>query len=106
MLLFGGCGTKPNTHKENKQVEQPLLLIDVRSKEEFASEHLNRSIHIPHEQIGQEIEKFAKDKNTKIVLFCRSGARASIALQTLNQMGYLNVTNIGGFSTAKEKYPD
>lgn len=106
MFLLVGCGTKPNTVNDKNQLIENVLLIDVRSKEEFESEPLKRAIHIPHDQIGKEIEKFAKDKNTKIVLFCRSGARAGKARQTLIDLGYLNVNNLGGYSTAKEKYPD
>lgn len=105
VFLLVGCGTKPNVIDKKQSIENDLL-IDVRSKEEFESESLKRSIHVPHDRIGNEIEKFTKDKNTKIVLFCRSGARAGKARQTLIDMGYLNVINIGGYSEAKEKYPD
>jgi phage shock protein E len=40
-------------------------------------------------------------KEDKIILFCRSGKRADIALTNLKIAGYKDVTNIGGFEDAK-----
>jgi len=36
------------------------------------------------------------DKNAKIDLYCKSGARGALASQTLGQMGYRNVRNVTG----------
>jgi phage shock protein E len=73
------------------------VLIDVRSEEEFASGALPGAHLIPHEQIAQRIAALAPDKNTPIVLYCRSGRRSGIAQDNLLALGYTQVINAGGY---------
>jgi len=76
--------------------------IDVRSEEEFKSGHLQGSVNIPHDQIGQQIAAHVPNKNTPINLYCRSGRRAETAKQALESMGYTNVQNRGGYEQLKQ----
>ena len=39
----------------------------------------------------------APDKDTPVVLYCRSGRRSSIAQERLLEMGYRQVINAGGY---------
>ena len=80
-----------------------VLLIDVRSPEEFATGHLDGAINIPHEQIAEQIARFTKDKNAEIQLYCRSGRRSGVALETLQGMGYKNLNNLGAYDDLKKK---
>ena len=77
------------------------MLIDVRTSEEFAAGHLQGARLIPHYRIGAEISAVAPDKNTPIVLYCRSGRRSNIARQTLLQLGYTQVVDAGGYEQLK-----
>ncbi|MOA65778.1 Thiosulfate sulfurtransferase PspE precursor [compost metagenome] len=43
----------------------------------------------------------AADKNTPIVLYCRSGRRSAIAKDSLAQLGYRNLINAGGYDQLK-----
>ena len=72
------------------------VLLDVRSPDEFNSGHVNGAILAPHDSIAQTIAGIASDKNQTIYLYCRSGHRAGIALDTLKGMGYTKVENLGG----------
>ncbi len=77
-----------------------MIYIDVRTPEEFASGHYPNAINHPVELIMQGIlPELAKD--TEINLYCRSGARAGIAQQMMQQAGFTNVTNKGGLSDLK-----
>jgi phage shock protein E len=76
--------------------------IDVRSEQEYQAEHLDGTEFIPHTKIGAEIDKLNLAKDTPIKLFCRSGGRAGIASETLKEMGYTNVENVGGIADAKK----
>lgn len=79
-------------------LEQPAaILIDVRTAAEFAAGSLPGATRIGHEEIGEKIAGVAPDKDTPIVLYCRSGRRSSIAQDALQALGYRNVRNAGGY---------
>ncbi|KAF2834006.1 hypothetical protein CC86DRAFT_18064 [Ophiobolus disseminans] len=86
------------------------LLIDVRSPVEFATGPLTSDIaptvNIEYQIIDQLPDIYAArginvHKDDHITLYCRSGRRSNIALQTLKKMGYLHVRDIGGFEAAR-----
>ncbi|KAF2035370.1 hypothetical protein EK21DRAFT_106908 [Setomelanomma holmii] len=86
------------------------LLIDVRSPAEFATGPLTSdvapTVNIEYQIIDQLPEIYAArgiavNKDDSITLYCRSGRRSNIALQTLKNMGYLRVRDIGGFEAAR-----
>ena len=82
-------------------VPSAIVLIDVRSAEEYASGHLQGTVNIPHDRITEEIGSVAADKSTRIILYCRSGRRADTALNALKVAGYENVSNYGGLEDAQ-----
>ncbi|MDO3385713.1 rhodanese-like domain-containing protein [Gilvimarinus sp. SDUM040013] len=67
--------------------------IDVRTAQEYDEGHLKEAINIPHDQITAAISEVEADTATEIVLYCRSGRRAELAKQALNELGYSNVVN-------------
>jgi phage shock protein E len=73
------------------------VLIDVRSPAEFAEGAVPGAHNISHEQIAARIAEVAPDKDTPIVVYCRSGRRSSIAQDSLRALGYRNVSNGGGY---------
>lgn len=79
------------------------LWIDVRSPDEYASGHVEAAVNIPYTEIGTRINEVTEDKDAVIYVYCRSGRRSGIAKQTLQEAGFLNVVNIGGFEEAQEK---
>jgi len=89
-------------HKALHAMQAPhSLLIDVRTAEEFASGALPGAVRIGHEEIAAQISQLAPDKDTPIVLYCRSGRRSDIAEQSLRAMGYRNLINAGGYDELK-----
>jgi rhodanese-related sulfurtransferase len=86
------------------------LLVDVRSPVEFATGPLTSDIaptvNIEYQIIDQLPDIYAArginvNKDDNITLYCRSGRRSNIALQTLKNMGFLHVRDIGGFDAAR-----
>ncbi len=69
------------------------LVIDVRTKEEYASGKILDAINVPLD----EIENFKEENKSKyLFVYCRSGNRSGVAVQKLRKMGYKNAYNVGG----------
>ncbi|MBE2229648.1 MAG: rhodanese-like domain-containing protein [Chitinophagaceae bacterium] len=73
------------------------VIVDVRSPMEFAMEHIPGAINIPVDQIPYKTAEF-KAFNSPVVVYCRSGARSSMAQGLLMQSGITNVYNGGGIA--------
>jgi phage shock protein E len=76
-----------------------LTVIDVRTKEEYASGHIPGSILIPFDEIKAKAGQLPQDKNTEIVVYCRSGRRSAIAADTLIALGYNRIYDMGAISS-------
>lgn len=72
------------------------LIIDVRSKREFNETHLNGAINIPLPEVKKNIEKYATNKQRKILVCCEYGARSKKAAEIMDSMGYTEVYNLKG----------
>ncbi|MFL1732782.1 rhodanese-like domain-containing protein [Moraxella oculi] len=92
---------QPADVQEVKKAEG--VWIDVRSAEEYAQGHLQGALNITNEQIADQIPSVAPNKNTPIHLYCRSGRRAEVVKNTLTKLGYVNVTNHGGYDDLLKK---
>jgi len=81
----------------NQEVQTLLsknaIVIDVRTKEEFQMAHYKDALNIPYDEIEKHVKKLEAYKDKPIILYCRSGRRASIAKQTLEKYGFKNVLN-------------
>lgn len=84
-------------------IDEKSILIDVRTEKEFKQGHLKNAINIPHTEIKEKIKNHAKDKEEKIILYCRSGRRSGIAKKILEGMGYKNVINAGAYEKLKKQ---
>ena len=82
------------------------IWLDVRTPEEFASGHVQSAQNIPFDQIENRISEVSSDRSSEIILYCRSGRRAEIAMSTLNSLGYTNVTNIRTLNAAQTTFKE
>jgi rhodanese-related sulfurtransferase len=73
--------------------ESRLILLDVRSLTEFEEGHIPGAVLMPYTLV--ETEFVEPDKGRPIVLYCRSGRRSALALDSLKSMGYTNVRDFG-----------
>jgi rhodanese-related sulfurtransferase len=80
-------------------------LIDVRTPSEYSTGFLslssNPALNIEYQLISELPTVLSVQKNDKITLYCRSGRRSNIALQTLRELGYSDVRDIGGLEEAR-----
>lgn len=76
-----------------------LTVIDVRTQDEYTSGHVPGSILIPFDEIKAKAGQLPQDKNTEIVVYCRSGRRSAIAADTLIALGYNRIYDMGAISS-------
>lgn len=112
MLLLCSCGAeekKTSTDsglgyqvidcaKKEELMKDKAVLIDVRTAQEYAEGNLEGSVNISVDTINTMIEKMITDKNTHIIVYCRSGNRSATAANKLVEMGYKNVYDLGVMS--------
>lgn len=82
--------------KEMLDKGKDFVLLDVRTKEEFADGHIKGAINIPLQVLENEVTTEIEDKEAMIVLYCRSGVRTLQADCILGELGYDNVYDMGG----------
>lgn len=70
-----------------------IILLDVRSKQEYNEGHLNNAINIPLYELQICLCKL-KDKEKIIVVYCQSGIRSKKAIRILNKNGFKNLYNL------------
>ena len=76
------------------------FIIDVRTKEEYDSGHIPKSVNIALNEI-ERIGSVVHDMNAPIYVYCQSGVRSQQAAAVLKRMGYEDVKNIGGIMSYK-----
>ncbi len=70
------------------------VLLDVRTLNEFEASHLKGATHVPLDELRFRLEEIPRDR--PIILYCRSGYRAHLALRILKENGFHEVRNVTG----------
>lgn len=83
-------------------LREGAVIVDVRTKGEYAGGHIGGSINIPVDQLKKSIAKL-KDKNKPIITCCASGMRSAGAKGILKAQGYTAVYNGGAWSSLASK---
>ncbi len=86
----------PEEAKKIMDTQKAYVIIDARTEAEFAEGHIEGAILIPEYEITQKAEQEIPDKDTLILVYCRSGRRSKIAAEALINLGYTNVKEFGG----------
>jgi rhodanese-related sulfurtransferase len=71
-------------------------VIDVREDSEWAAGHARGAEHLGKGVIERDIETRVPDKNAEIILYCGGGFRSTLATDSLQKMGYMNVASMSG----------
>jgi rhodanese-related sulfurtransferase len=79
-----------------------LLILDVRTQDEYNAGHINGSLLIPVSELQTRISELDYAKNSSILVYCRSGSRSATASQILIDNGFQHVYNmLGGYNQWK-----
>ena len=118
LTLLSGCApskTKEDTAKESSSkaayhkisaeeayemmASQEVVVVDVRTREEYDGGHIENAVLVPNESIGSEMPEALPDKEATLLVYCRSGNRSKTASSTLADLGYTNIYEFGGINT-------
>jgi rhodanese-related sulfurtransferase len=83
-------------------VKQGAIILDVRTKGEYAGGHIKGSINISVDQLKNNLGKLP-DKSKVIITCCASGMRSGSAKSILQSSGYQNVHNGGSWASLQYK---
>jgi rhodanese-related sulfurtransferase len=75
---------------------EKFVLVDVREESEFAKGRLPGAVHLGKGIIERDVEERYPDPQTPLVLYCGGGYRSALAAESLQKMGYTNVTSMDG----------
>ena len=90
---------KITSDEAKKMMEtQKVIVVDVRTLEEYNERHIPNAISVPLETIENEAEAKLKNKDDLILVYCRSGRRSREAALKLIEKGYTNVIDFGGIN--------
>lgn len=80
-------------------------VVDVRTKLEFWLGHLPGAVNIPVDQLPGGLDALAGlTPQSRILVYCASGARSAQAAAMLRHAGYLRVTDGGGLGEARRDF--
>src|SRR5499427_8755548 len=93
--------------KRRLEQKVPMVLVDVREKDEFRGGYIPGAISLPRGFLEMQAEQKLPDKNAPIVTYCAGGTRSAFAAKTLAELGYTHVESANpGFVRWKDlKYP-
>ena len=109
ILLLTGCsgGTSDGSYEQITQEKakemmdtQEVIILDVREQSEYDSGHIPGAVLLPVGSIDEETAAAViPEKDSTVLVYCRSGNRSKTASSTLAGLGYTNVYEFGGINT-------
>jgi len=96
-ILYRSLDTKEISYKKMEEMlkkNTDIILLDVRSNQEYKEDHLENSVNIPLFNLEKEMTHMLKDKTKTIIVYCTSGARSKTAKDVLERAGYKDVYNL------------
>lgn len=109
LLLFTGCGGRAadNSYQQITQEEakemmdtQEVIILDVREQNEYDSGHIPDAVLLPVGTIDEDTAAAViPEKDSTVLVYCRSGNRSKTASSALAELGYTNIYEFGGINT-------
>ena len=108
LLLLAGCGGNAAagyqqiTQEEAKAMmdSQEVIILDVREQDEYDSGHIPGAVLLPVGTIDDTTAaQVIPEKDSTVLVYCRSGNRSKTASAALADLGYTNIFEFGGINT-------
>ena len=82
--------------EQDKKKKETVLVVDVRSKDEYDQGHVKWAINMPIDTFEQEVSKLDAYKDKAVITICNSGKKSQEAAEILVKNGFKDVTNAEG----------
>lgn len=82
--------------KRIEKQDASIVVVDVRSAEEFAAGHVPGAINLPHTHMPARLSTLAAHANKDIVLYCESGVRTQQAVARMQENGFKRLFHLEG----------
>lgn len=79
--------------------DDAVVLIDVRTPEEYAQGHIKGARSIPIKEFAARIATELPQKDQRIIVYCVVGVMSAQAADYLTQQGYTNAVSMGGITS-------
>lgn len=79
-----------------KTKSKDVIIIDVRTPQEYTQGHLPKAQNIPLQDLDKRMGELSTYKNKELFLVCASGGRSHTATQTLLKNGFTKAQNVLG----------
>ena len=76
--------------------DENVIYLDVRSTFEWLRGHVEGAVHLPFDEVEEEISTVLPDRSVPVIAYCASGGRASFVIDTMREQGYTVVPVMGG----------
>lgn len=86
----------PEAAKKIMDSGSDYFLLDVRTQEEYDVEHIDGAVLIPDTELAERISELPENRDTTILVYCRSGRRSALSASLLAELGYSSVKDFGG----------
>ncbi len=74
--------------------DSTVFILDVRTPEEYSAGHLKNAVLIPVQQLASRLSEIEAHSNQKVLVYCRSGNRSTVASQILLKAGFSDIYNL------------
>jgi len=91
-----GVYQKISAEDAKDMMTEDVVVLDVRTSEEYAQGHIEGSILLPLDSILNGDTQVLEDFSQTILVYCRSGNRSKVAAEALIELGYESVYDFGG----------
>lgn len=94
--LENGSRITPEAAKARLDSDELIVLLDVRTEEEYNEGHIEGATLLPLATIEAKATSVIPDLDATLFVYCRSGVRSAEAVKSLIALGYTRVYNLGG----------
>jgi hydroxyacylglutathione hydrolase len=85
--------------------EKEVVLLDVRSTQEWEAGHVEGSIHVPYQRLREGMPEEIRNVAAPLAVACSGGIRSALAASLLKRAGVRNVEHVadGGVPDLEEE---